>query len=207
MQRFSIPLKCSLDSPAWDSSRYITPSHWGKAKARFLGWQLQNMLQIWKLPGFAGFWKILSVYRLYQCMHTVAPKSASLLPDESTSAGTRAAHAPYCHILWHQRRRCCAYGLEGCHSALQPRAWSGVRIKACVVCHKTYLPYGLGGVRVRWTHNAGNDAPFLTYPSISYGGQPLRGEIICNLSNLLKPLETMPSGQVHSYCSTWRGRE
>lgn len=36
---------------------------------------------------------------------------------------------------------CC--GLEGCHSALQPRAWSGVRSNACAVCYKAHLHYRL----------------------------------------------------------------
>lgn len=74
MNRPSIPLKHSLNSPAWVCFRNITPSHPGKAKARFMGWELQNILQIWKLPGFAGFWNSLSAYSLYEGMYTMAPE-------------------------------------------------------------------------------------------------------------------------------------
>lgn len=57
-------------------------------------------------------------------------------------------------------------------------------------------------VQVQWTCDAGKDAAFLIYLSISYRSQPLWGEIIYN-----HPLETMPSIQVHSYCGTWEGKE
>lgn len=172
--------------------RYLRLPRWGQST--ILGTTAAEYAQICKLTGFADWGRSLFAYSLYQCLPTVSSESASLLPGKSVSVG-RAALASYGLILWLQRRRSWACGLEGCHSALQPHAWSSVRIEACAACYKTYLQYRLDGMTMQWTCDAGKDAPFLTYRSISDGGEPLWGEIIGNLSNSLKTPEALPSVQ------------
>lgn len=195
MNRSSVLPKCSLHSPAWDSFRSIIPSHpktmyWDnsfRTCSKSRNFQvLQDFGKVF-LPTASTGACILWLQRVLLCFQVKASLLAQELPMHRTVSPFGFKGEDAVSVDW----------MPQCSPATC--LVSGSKPVQCVAKHACITSEM---VQVQWTCDARKDAAFLIYLSISYGGQPLWGEIIYN-----HPLETMPSIQVHSYCGTWEGRE